>query len=47
MDHKKTVPVPTVHHDKPDGYKNDIIIPNFNLIVGGKNLLESTMLKLV
>lgn len=45
--HKKMVPQPTVIHDKPDPFKNDILINNFSLIVGGKHLLEDTSLKLV
>ncbi len=47
MQHKKRVPIPTIIHDKPDFYKNDIIIPSFTLLAGGKALLEGAMLKLV
>jgi hypothetical protein len=40
MQHKKRIPPPTVIHDKPDPFKNDILINNLTLIIGGKTLLE-------
>lgn len=47
LQHKKRVPAPTVIHDKPDPFKNDIIIPGLTLVAGGKTLLEGATLKLV
>ena len=45
--HKRRVPIPTVVHEKHDGFKNDIIIPNLMLIAGGKTLLDGATLKIV
>ena len=47
MEHKRRIPPPTVIHDKPDPFKNDIIISSLALIVGGKTLLDNATLKLV
>lgn len=45
--HKRSIPPPTVVHDKPDPFKNDIIIPGLTLVIGGKTLLDEAQLKLV
>ena len=47
MIHKEQVPPPTVVHDNPNPFKNDIILPNVQLIAGGQHLLEDTQLRLV
>jgi ABC-type transport system involved in cytochrome bd biosynthesis fused ATPase/permease subunit len=47
MEHKHKVPPPEVRHDKGNNFKQDIMIPNVTLIVGGKALLESATLRLV
>ncbi len=47
MEHKKNGPVPTVMHDKIDPFKNDIIIPGFMMVAGGKTLLDDSLLKIV
>ena len=47
MQHKKRIPPPTVLHDKPDPFKNDILINSLTLIIGGKTLLDQAQLKLV
>lgn len=38
--HKSYVPPPVVIHDKPDPFKNDILLNNVSLIIGGKTLLD-------
>jgi hypothetical protein len=46
--HRETnIPPPTVIHDKPDPFKNDILIHSLTLIIGGKTLLDEAQLKLV
>lgn len=45
--HKHQVIPPTVQHDNPDPFLNDIIIPDVTLVVGGKTLLDEANLKLV
>ena len=47
VQHKRKIPAPTVVHDKPDPFRNDIIISNLTLIIGGKTLLEDAQFKLV
>ena len=47
MEHKESVPDPEVIHDKPDPFKNDILIHSLTLIAGGKTLLDGAKLKLV
>lgn len=47
IQHKKRIPPPVVMHDKPDPFKNDILINNLSLIIGGKTLLDGASLKLV
>lgn len=47
MEHKHKVPPPEVRHDKGNNFKQDIMIPNITLIVGGKALLEGATLRLV
>ena len=47
MSQKRRIPPPVVIHDKPDGFKNDILINNVTLIAGGKTLLETAQLRLV
>ena len=40
LEHKQKVPPPEVRHDKGNNFKQDIMIPNVTLIVGGKALLD-------
>lgn len=47
MRHKGKIPPPQVKHDKGTSFNKDIMIPNVTIIVGGKTLLESSILKLV
>lgn len=44
---KESVPIPTVIHDKGDGFANDILLNNVMLIAGGKTLLDDAQLRLV
>ncbi len=47
LEHKHKVPPPEVRHDKGNNFKQDIMIPQVTLIVGGKALLEGATLRLV
>jgi len=45
--YKFRIPKPEVRHDKGEGFKRDIFVTGVTIIVGGKTLLENSMLKLV
>ena len=47
MSFKKRIPKPEVRHDKGDGFKKDILVTGVTIIVGGKTLLENSVVKLV
>jgi ATP-binding cassette subfamily F protein 3 len=47
MRHKERIPPPQVKHDKGTAFVKDIMIPNVTIIVGGKTLLDSSIVKLV
>lgn len=45
--HKKKVPSPEVRHDGKNNFRADINLPDITLIVGGKELLDNALIKLV
>lgn len=47
MSYKQRIPKPEVRHDKGEGFRRDISVTGITIIVGGKTLLENSMLKLV
>jgi ATP-binding cassette subfamily F protein 3 len=43
---KETVSEVTIHHDRDESHKVDIIIPSFTISIGGRTLIEDASLKI-